>query len=188
MSQFNNQKLIILVSIGITFIGIAQWQFSNFSSPQEPAPVPEPVNNTQVKEPAVPPATTTPPESTEEPIVKKEETPPTPVVPPPPPPPPAPIIPEVVELTVEGNEFMFSPNSFTVKRGSTVELTFKNIGRVPHDFVVDELGIKTKTIGGGKTDMVSFTVPDSPGVITYTSYCSVPGHKESGMVGTITIE
>lgn len=91
-------------------------------------------------------------------------------------------------FTIEGDEFRFSPSNISAARGATVELTFKNVGRVPHNYVVDELGLATKTIGGGKTDVVTFTAPDSAGAITYASYCSVPGHREAGMAGTIEIK
>ena len=95
---------------------------------------------------------------------------------------------QVSKFVIEGDEFSFSPKSITVARGVVVELTFKNIGRVPHNYIIDGLGIATKTIGGGKTDVVTFTAPDSAGTITYASYCSVPGHREAGMAGTIEIK
>lgn len=94
----------------------------------------------------------------------------------------------VQKFIIEGDEFSFSPQNITVSRGATVELTFKNIGRVPHNYVVDELGLATKIIGGGKTDVVTFTAPNAPGAVNYASYCSLPGHREAGMEGTIFIE
>ena len=91
-------------------------------------------------------------------------------------------------FTIEGDEFRFSPKNISVTRGATVELTFKNVGNAPHNFTIDELGLATKTIGGGKTDVVSFVAPDTAGIVSYSSYCSVPGHREAGMVGTIEIK
>lgn len=95
---------------------------------------------------------------------------------------------QVLKFVIEGDEFSFSPPKITVLRGATVELTFKNVGRAPHNYSIDELGIATKTIGGGKTDVVTFVAPDTSGTISYSSYCSVPGHKEAGMAGTIEIK
>jgi plastocyanin len=92
------------------------------------------------------------------------------------------------KITIEGDEFSFAPANISVARGATVELTFKNIGRVPHNYIVSELGLATKTISGGNTDVVTFVAPDSAGTISYTSFCSVPGHREAGMVGTIEIK
>ena len=98
------------------------------------------------------------------------------------------VAPSSVKLTVEGDEFSFSPKTVKVKRGDTVELTFKNVGVVLHNYIVDELNLSTRTIGAGETDVVTFTAPLAAGSITYTSYCSLPGHRESGMEGVIVIE
>lgn len=94
----------------------------------------------------------------------------------------------VEKFVIEGDEFSFSPQNITVTRGATVELTFKNIGRVPHNYIVDELGLATKTISAGRTDVVTFVAPNTPSAISFSSYCSVPGHREAGMEGTIEIK
>lgn len=52
----------------------------------------------------------------------------------------------------------------------------------PHDFNVEELGRGTDVIGPGETDEV--TVELEAGT-TYTYYCSVPGHRQAGMEGTL---
>ncbi len=91
----------------------------------------------------------------------------------------------VKEITVEGFEFKFAPATLTFKKGETVKLTLKNTGKMPHDFVIDELGVKTKVINGGETDTIEFT-PDKTGSFEY--YCSVGKHREMGMKGTATVE
>jgi nitrosocyanin len=91
----------------------------------------------------------------------------------------------VKEITVEGSEFKFAPETLTFKKGETVRLTLKNTGKMPHDFVIDELGVKTKVINGGESDTVEFT-PDKSGSFEY--YCSVGKHREMGMKGTATVE
>lgn len=88
------------------------------------------------------------------------------------------------EVTVEGLEFKFVADTLTVKKGEKVKLTFKNTGKMPHDWVVDELGIRTKVISSGTTEVIEFT-PDKAGVFEY--YCSVGKHRENGMVGKITV-
>ena len=89
------------------------------------------------------------------------------------------------EIVIEASEFKFSPATLTVKKGEPIKLTLKNVGKMPHDFVVDELGIRTKKIAGGDTDTIVFT-PEQAGVFEY--YCSVGSHRAMGMVGKITIE
>ena len=98
---------------------------------------------------------------------------------------PPPTIPEVKELTVLGTEYSFSPSSINVKAKDQVKITFQNIGRVNHNFIVEGLGISTKTISAGKSDTIEFTVPTSG---TYIIFCSVPGHRAAGMVGSLEVE
>ena len=94
-------------------------------------------------------------------------------------------IPAVREFTVFGDEYSFSPSSITVKAGEQVKITFKNTGRANHNLVVEGLGISTKTIGGGKSDMIEFAAPASG---TYTFFCSVSGHRAAGMKGSLIVE
>ena len=89
------------------------------------------------------------------------------------------------EVMVTGQEFSFSPETLTFKQGETIKLVFKNTGKMPHDFVVDELGIKTKVIQGGQEDTVTFTVSKKG---TFESYCSVGNHRAQGMVGSVVVE
>lgn len=89
------------------------------------------------------------------------------------------------EVDVEGSEFKFSPSTITLKKGEPVRLVFKNTGKMPHDFVVDELSLRTKRITNGETDTVEFT-PDKAG--TFEFYCSVGKHRQMGMKGMLTVE
>jgi plastocyanin len=69
----------------------------------------------------------------------------------------------------------------------TVTIDFTNPAAISHDVVLEqdsqELG-RTDLISNGDED--SFTVTLQPGEYTY--YCSVPGHRESGMEGTLTAQ
>lgn len=92
---------------------------------------------------------------------------------------------EVKEINVVGTEFSFNPSSISVKAGEKVKIIFKNNGGAPHNLMVEGLNVGTKTISGGQQDMIEFTVPSSG---TYTFFCSVPGHRVSGMEGDLKIE
>lgn len=89
------------------------------------------------------------------------------------------------EVTVSGNEYSFSPSSLTLTKGETVKVTFKNIGTLPHDLIIDELGVATKTLKGGEMDTVTITA-DKAG--TYKFYCSIGNHRAQGMEGTATVQ
>jgi plastocyanin len=69
----------------------------------------------------------------------------------------------------------------------TVTIDLTNPAAISHDVVLEqdsqELG-RTDLISNGDED--SFTVTLQPGEYTY--YCSVPGHRESGMEGTLTAQ
>lgn len=90
----------------------------------------------------------------------------------------------VKEITVEGSNFKFMPTEIRVKKGDTVRVIFKNTGGM-HDFVIDELNVKTKVIQGGQEETVEF-VADKEGSFEY--YCSVGQHRQMGMKGTLIVE
>lgn len=92
---------------------------------------------------------------------------------------------KVKEVTVISTEFAFSPLSITVQAGDEVRLKLKNEGGARHDLEIEGLGVRTERIDGGQTDTIEFTAPASG---TYTFICSIPGHKEAGMVGSLKVE
>lgn len=80
----------------------------------------------------------------------------------------------------------FTEDSATAQAGK-VPVHFTNSSSVPHDVAIEDEGGSTV----GKTDVLaegedSTTVNLKPG--EYTFYCSVPGHREAGMEGTLTVE
>ncbi len=80
-------------------------------------------------------------------------------------------------------EFVFSPKNVAVSAG-TDQFVVANTGAVEHTFVIDALKVKSPAIKPGQS--VTLTVNLNPG--TYQVYCDVPGHKELGMVSTITVK
>lgn len=83
-------------------------------------------------------------------------------------------------------QLKFTKSSLTAKSGK-VTIDFTNKSPVPHDMVIQQgssgsvIGKTPVFSGGSKT----FTVTLKPG--TYTFYCSVPGHRQAGMQGTLTV-
>lgn len=85
-----------------------------------------------------------------------------------------------------GGELAFTTTSATAKAGN-VTIDFNNPQGLTHDVAIEsasgeELGA-TELIAEGED---STTVNLKPG--TYTFYCSVPGHREAGMQGTLTVK
>ncbi len=77
----------------------------------------------------------------------------------------------------------FDKTTLEAPAGSvTIELT--NDSSVGHNVEVEGNGVEEKsdTVSNGTT---SVTVDVEPG--TYEFYCAVPGHREAGMEGTLTV-
>jgi len=89
------------------------------------------------------------------------------------------------KITVEGSEFAFTPSKITLKKGQTAEITFKNMGKFPHNLAIADLGVKSKTIQPGEQDTFTVT-PDKTGQFAFV--CTVPGHADKGMTGTLIVE
>ncbi len=88
------------------------------------------------------------------------------------------------EITVVGSEFQFEPARSQVKQGENVTLLFKNEGALSHNLTIRRLGVATETIQGDEQDRIHFA-PEMRG--TFRFVCTVPGHKEAGMVGSLTV-
>jgi len=90
-----------------------------------------------------------------------------------------------VEADPSGN-LAFTSEKISAKAGKDT-INFTNSSPVPHDVVIeDENG---KEIGGTEITSEgadSAEVELKPG--TYTFFCSVPGHREAGMEGTLTVK
>lgn len=79
----------------------------------------------------------------------------------------------------------YSETSITVKPGDTLTLT--NTGFLQHDIAVEEWGGElTPLLNNGES--AEFTIPEDAAPGEYQFFCTVPGHKEGGMVGTFTVE
>jgi plastocyanin len=82
-------------------------------------------------------------------------------------------------------QLKYIPSTLSAKAGK-VTVDFTNKSPLPHDVVLVDssnkvLGQTPVFQGGTKT----FTVTLTPGAYTY--YCSVPGHRQAGMQGTLTV-
>lgn len=111
-------------------------------------------------------------------------------------------------LEVTGTDVLrFEPDDLSVPTATRVGLTFSAEPNVEHDFVVegaadrgtvegtdesdsagdevDEDDLHVVSADAGETVTATLTI-DEPG--TYEVYCAVPGHREAGMIGTLTVE
>jgi plastocyanin len=85
-----------------------------------------------------------------------------------------------------GSDLAFDQTDLTTMAGS-VTINYSNPQSLSHDVVIEDesgevLG-ETELISEGET---STTVDLQPG--TYTFFCDVPGHRDGGMEGTLTVQ
>lgn len=85
-----------------------------------------------------------------------------------------------------GGQIAYTETSATATAGE-VKVEFKNPQPLTHDVAIEDSSGKTI----GKTELIeegstSTTVDLKPG--TYTFYCTVPGHREAGMEGKLTVK
>ena len=90
-----------------------------------------------------------------------------------------------IQLGVLGNNLAFDKKTLVARAGK-VTITLTNASPIPHDIAIKGNGIDVKgaTVSGGGRSTVTAVL--KPG--TYTFYCSVPGHAEAGMRGTLTVK
>lgn len=116
-----------------------------------------------------------------------------------------------VELSLTATDIAYDTDRFEVMAGQPVKLTLHNEGALEHDFSILEMPYTGEVMaeeaddemaGHDMSDMdmdpeihvaspmgqslsVEFT-PSTPG--EYEFFCTVAGHKEAGMVGTLVVQ
>jgi plastocyanin len=84
-----------------------------------------------------------------------------------------------------GGGLAYTTDSVSAKAGETT-IDFTNPSPASHDVAIEDAGGKTiaqtETLAEGSD---STTAKLTPG--TYTFYCSLPGHRQGGMEGTLTV-
>lgn len=110
------------------------------------------------------------------------------------------------EVILQETDFSFSPSTITVPLGKPVTLNIANGGVVEHDFGIQKIGVSDVSMGhdgegmshdmaGMDLDLHVATQPNGVSTLTFTPteageyefFCSVPGHKEAGMIGKLIV-
>lgn len=85
-------------------------------------------------------------------------------------------------IEVDASEFAFDPDEIDVTADEEFTITLVNGGAVEHDFTIEGQEDRKVATTPGETAEGSFQVPAGE----FTFFCSVPGHREAGMEGTLT--
>ncbi|HEX6262669.1 MAG TPA: hypothetical protein VF097_07470 [Actinomycetota bacterium] len=87
-------------------------------------------------------------------------------------------------LRVEMREFAFDPSEIALRAGVPVDVRLRNVGRVEHDWTLLAPGgeeVSYVYVQPGRRGRDRFTLDEG----TYDLLCTIEGHAESGMVGSV---
>lgn len=106
------------------------------------------------------------------------------------PPPPGAPAPRKTEIDADpSGQLAFLQKSVTLKAGK-VTINFVNRAPIAHNLTIQQGTGATGAVVAGTATFASgsakLTATLKPG--TYTFYCSVPGHRQAGMQGTLTVK
>jgi plastocyanin len=91
-----------------------------------------------------------------------------------------------VKLSADpGGALKFDKSSLSAKSGN-VTLTMANPSAVPHGVAIEGNGVDKDGSVVNKGGKSTVTASLKPG--TYTYYCPVPGHRQAGMEGKLTVK
>ncbi|MGH2549025.1 MAG: cupredoxin domain-containing protein [Thermomicrobiales bacterium] len=86
-------------------------------------------------------------------------------------------------LSVTTGDLFFDPKALAGAAGVDVVVTITNNGALAHDFSIPDLGITSKMLNPGESTTVTVNAPAGE----YQFICTVPGHADAGMTGTLTL-
>lgn len=95
---------------------------------------------------------------------------------------PANVAPVTVDVTL--GDLFIRPGEIKVAAGADVTFQVKNAGVVPHDLTVEGTTVTTGELKAGESGTLHFGKASE----SVTLICSVPGHKEGGMVADLVVE
>jgi plastocyanin len=85
-------------------------------------------------------------------------------------------------IEVTADDFAFDPDEITAEAGEDLAIVLTSED-ILHDLTIDELDAHVVANRGEAAE--GGVRAEEPG--TYTFYCSVPGHRNAGMEGTLTV-
>lgn len=106
------------------------------------------------------------------------------------------------EVDLEMVDIAFSVEQLEATAGEPLSLSIENTGALEHDFTIEEGSFSDVSAEGGEdasgeeypihyvlqageSGSLTFTADEAG---EYTFFCTVPGHREAGMEGTLTVQ
>ena len=88
-------------------------------------------------------------------------------------------------VAITASDVRFQPADVAVRAGEVVVVTFTNDDPIFHDWEVEGVANVDAGARPGQTQRLRFVL-DRPG--SYIVRCTVEGHAEAGMTGTLTVQ
>jgi len=116
--------------------------------------------------------------------------------------PPTPAVPVGGALTVRAFEWGFEPQAIALRRGEETRIVLENDGSTLHNLKVDDIAAEiresrsTGPLSGDEGELFVGAEDGQEGRITlvpqeagtFAFYCTIRGHRELGMEGTLTVQ
>ena len=106
--------------------------------------------------------------------------------------------------SIEMTDLKYSNTALTAKTGAVLEVSLANKGSIEHDFTLAKIpgdkafrvAGKDQTVAAGKNEVHAHLNSGESGAVrlkvseagTYEFWCTIAGHKEAGMRGTLTVQ
>ena len=90
---------------------------------------------------------------------------------------------DAASVTVTAVDISFNEKELSIAADTDVTITLVNGGMLQHDLAIEGTDYVTDLLNGGETTDMVVNLPAG----TYTYYCTVAGHREAGMQGTLTV-
>jgi plastocyanin len=94
-----------------------------------------------------------------------------------------PVIDGAPEITVEADDFAFDPAALELTAGEPTNIVLVSVGG-GHNLGIADGDFLLPIVDEGEQTRGALTIAE-PG--TYEMVCTVPGHREQGMVGTVVV-
>lgn len=94
----------------------------------------------------------------------------------------SPVAEGAMRIPVRADNLSFDPSTISVRIGTNVAIDLTAVDAL-HDFTIDELSAHVTADQGDTATGGFHAAPPA----RYTYYCSVPGHREAGMEGTLVV-
>ena len=91
-----------------------------------------------------------------------------------------------LEMPADPNGQLAYVTKVATAPAGALDIESKNASSTPHDIAIEGNGVdeKGKAVSNGGVSKISVSL--KPGVYTY--YCTLPGHREGGMLGKLTVK